>query len=236
MRVWCYPLDGVRCPRRTQPPVVTLETRLAYTERGQRPRCPSPAGARTLCRCPSRSPRAAFAPHEQHRRRRRPDSRSPKGGARRAHPRVPAPRGAPHARGAHVARILVPPDALDEPRAPAGRGQAARVPRAGAGHPPGDRGRHAEGRRRLRARRQRLRGAAPRVDRQALHQAKRATWPARTMRSLFHFGWLHFREVVHARSERMRFGPEEERRRTVIVHVPSAHNFVGSRAASVPSR
>ncbi len=69
-----------------------------------------------------------------------------------------------------------------------------------------------------------------------LHQAKRPTCPARTMRSLFHFGWVHFREVVHARSERMRFGPEEDRRRTVIVHVPSAHKFVGSHPAPVPSR
>jgi hypothetical protein len=56
------------------------------------------------------------------------------------------------------------------------------------------------------------------------------------MRSLFHFGWVHFREVVRARSERMRFGPEEDRRRTVIVHVPSAHKFVGSHPAPVPSR
>lgn len=69
-----------------------------------------------------------------------------------------------------------------------------------------------------------------------LHHAKRATWPARTMRSLFHFGWLHFRDVVHARSERMRFGPEEDRRRTVIVHVPSAHALVGSRPRAVPAR
>ncbi|GAB4215621.1 MAG: hypothetical protein OHK0013_41350 [Sandaracinaceae bacterium] len=70
----------------------------------------------------------------------------------------------------------------------------------------------------------------------ALYHAGRGQLPARQMRSLFHFGWLHFREVVHARSERMRFGPEEDRRRTVVVHVPSAHDFVGSRPAAVPPR
>ena len=70
----------------------------------------------------------------------------------------------------------------------------------------------------------------------ALYRAGRSLLPARTMRSLFHFGWLHFREVVRARSERIRFGPEEDRRRTVIVHVPSAHAFVGSRPRAVPAR
>ena len=70
----------------------------------------------------------------------------------------------------------------------------------------------------------------------ALFHAGRGRHPSRQMRSLFHFGWVHFREVVRARSERMRFGPEEDRRRTVIVHVPSAHKFVGSHPAPVPSR
>lgn len=70
----------------------------------------------------------------------------------------------------------------------------------------------------------------------ALFHAGRGQLPSRQMRSLFHFGWLHFRDVVRARSERMRFGPEEDRRRTVIVHVPSAHAFVGSHPRAVPSR
>ena len=69
-----------------------------------------------------------------------------------------------------------------------------------------------------------------------LHRTQRGSWPARTMRSLFHFGWMHFREVVNARSARMQFGPEEDRRRTVIIHVPSANDFVGSRPAPVPAR
>lgn len=69
-----------------------------------------------------------------------------------------------------------------------------------------------------------------------LKAARRPTWPARELRSLFHFGWLHFREAVRARSERMRFGPEEERRRTVIVHVPSANRILGGREVAVPSR
>jgi hypothetical protein len=69
-----------------------------------------------------------------------------------------------------------------------------------------------------------------------LHRAQRGSWAARTMRSLFHFGWRHFREVVNARSARMQFGPEEDRRRTVIIHVPSANDFVGGRTAPVPAR
>ncbi|MBC7174051.1 MAG: hypothetical protein H5U40_16535 [Polyangiaceae bacterium] len=69
-----------------------------------------------------------------------------------------------------------------------------------------------------------------------LFRAQRTSWAPREMRRLFHFGWLHFREVVRARSERMRFGREEDRRRTVVVHVPSAYEFVGSRPKAVPSR
>jgi hypothetical protein len=60
-----------------------------------------------------------------------------------------------------------------------------------------------------------------------LYRAHRTSWSAREMRRLFDFGWLHFRDVVRARSERMRFGPEEDRRRTVILHGPSAWKFVG---------
>jgi hypothetical protein len=37
----------------------------------------------------------------------------------------------------------------------------------------------------------------------ALFHAGRGRHPSRQMRSLFHFGWVHFREVVRARSERM---------------------------------
>ncbi len=70
----------------------------------------------------------------------------------------------------------------------------------------------------------------------ALFKAKRSNLAARDMRRLFHFGWLHFREVVQARSERMVFGPEEDRRRTVILNLAKAYEFVGSRPPAVPSR
>lgn len=70
----------------------------------------------------------------------------------------------------------------------------------------------------------------------ALYQAGLGKLLAREMRSLCHFGGLHFREVVIARSERVRFGPEDDRRRTVIVHLPSAYEFVGRPWPGVPSR
>lgn len=76
-----------------------------------------------------------------------------------------------------------------------------------------------------------LESAAP-----AMFRAKRSLLAARDMRRLFHFGWLHFREVVQARSERMMFGPEEDRRRTVVLNVAKAYEFVGSRPPAVPSR
>jgi len=70
----------------------------------------------------------------------------------------------------------------------------------------------------------------------ALFNAGRGSLPVRQMRSLLHFGWLHFRDVVRARSERVRFGPEEGRRRTVIIHIPSARTLVGNQPTPVPSR
>lgn len=70
----------------------------------------------------------------------------------------------------------------------------------------------------------------------ALFKAGRGRLTQAEARSLFHFGWLHFRNVVVARSERARFGPEEDRRRVVVLHVPSAYEFVGARPKPVPSR
>jgi hypothetical protein len=70
----------------------------------------------------------------------------------------------------------------------------------------------------------------------ALFKAGRGRLTQAEARSLFHFGWLHFRNVVVARSERARFGPEEDRRRVVVLHVPSAYEFVGARLKPVPSR
>jgi hypothetical protein len=71
---------------------------------------------------------------------------------------------------------------------------------------------------------------------QPLFRAHDTSWNAREMRRLFRFGWLHFRAVVVARSDRARFGPEEDRRRVVVLHVPSAYEFVGRRPNAVPAR
>ena len=70
----------------------------------------------------------------------------------------------------------------------------------------------------------------------ALFKAGRARFTQAEARSLFHFGWRHFRDVVVARSDRARFGPEEDRRRVVVLHVPSANEFVGRRSKAVPTR
>lgn len=68
----------------------------------------------------------------------------------------------------------------------------------------------------------------------AMFHARRSSFAAREMRRLFHFGWLHFRQVVVARSERVTFGPEEDRRRAVILDVAKANEFVGNRRPAVP--
>lgn len=70
----------------------------------------------------------------------------------------------------------------------------------------------------------------------AMFRGQRSKLTAREMRRLLHFGWLRFRDVVPARSQRMMFGPEEDRRRTVVLDVEKAHAFVGSRAPVVPAR
>jgi hypothetical protein len=70
----------------------------------------------------------------------------------------------------------------------------------------------------------------------ALYRAERSVLTARDMRGLFSFGWQHFREVVPARSERAMFGPPEDRRRTVILNVAKAIEFVGGRSFAVPLR
>lgn len=60
----------------------------------------------------------------------------------------------------------------------------------------------------------------------AMFRAKRSSLTARHMGRLFHFGWLQVPEVVVARSARTVFGAEQRRRRAVILHLPSAQQFV----------
>lgn len=76
-----------------------------------------------------------------------------------------------------------------------------------------------------------LESAAP-----AMFRAERCRLTVREMRRLFHFGWLHFRDVVRARCERVMFVPNEDRRRTVLLDIEEAHAFVGTRAPAVPVR
>jgi hypothetical protein len=70
----------------------------------------------------------------------------------------------------------------------------------------------------------------------ALVQAKRITLPLADLRSLINLGWQQFRGVLLARTERVFFNREGDRRRAVILHVPSAYKFVGAIPKPVPSR
>lgn len=71
---------------------------------------------------------------------------------------------------------------------------------------------------------------------QPLFRAQGMSWNARELRRLLRFGWLHFRDVVLESSGRARFGPENDRRRVVVLHLPSANEFVGGVPKAVPSR
>lgn len=69
-----------------------------------------------------------------------------------------------------------------------------------------------------------------------MFRAERSKLTVREMRRLFHFGWLHFRDVVKDRCERVMFVPGEDRRRTVVLDLEQAHAFIGTRARGVPVR
>lgn len=69
-----------------------------------------------------------------------------------------------------------------------------------------------------------------------MFRAERSKLTVREMRRLFHFGWLHFRDVVKDRCERVMFVPGEDRRRTVVLDLEHAHAFIGTRARGVPVR
>jgi hypothetical protein len=70
----------------------------------------------------------------------------------------------------------------------------------------------------------------------ALYQAERGRLLRRELRALLELGWRHERDVVVSRSERVRFDRDGDRRRCVILHVPSARKFVGGRSKAVPAR
>lgn len=70
----------------------------------------------------------------------------------------------------------------------------------------------------------------------ALLRAQRVALHSAELRSLVTFGWRYFRNVVVARSDRTRFDADDDRRRVVVLHVPSAYEFVGARKKAVPFR
>jgi hypothetical protein len=70
----------------------------------------------------------------------------------------------------------------------------------------------------------------------ALYRAERGRLLRRELRALLELGWRHERDVVVARSERVRFDHEGDRRRCAVLHLPSARKFVGGRSKPVPAR
>ena len=63
----------------------------------------------------------------------------------------------------------------------------------------------------------------------ALFRAQRMALSSAELRSLVNFGWQHYRDVLVSRSARARFGADDDRRRVVVLHEPSAREFVGAR-------
>lgn len=70
----------------------------------------------------------------------------------------------------------------------------------------------------------------------ALFRARRSSWGTRDLQRFFKFGVRHFPEVIVARSDRVIFGPDEDRRRAVVLDIEKAWEFVGGRPRSVPVR
>lgn len=69
-----------------------------------------------------------------------------------------------------------------------------------------------------------------------LYRAQRSPHAVDELRRYFKFGLRHFPEVVVARTDRVTFGPKEDRRRAVVLDVEKAWEFVGGRPRSVPVR
>lgn len=68
----------------------------------------------------------------------------------------------------------------------------------------------------------------------ALLGAQRSALPIGQLRRLCRFGWQQVRDVVVESSLRVTFGPNEDRRRAVILDVAKANEFVGNRRRIVP--
>lgn len=70
----------------------------------------------------------------------------------------------------------------------------------------------------------------------AMTRTQRLRRTARDLRRLFRFGAEHFPKVVVARSARVMFGPDDDRRRAVVLDLAHASEFVGCRPLVVPPR
>lgn len=70
----------------------------------------------------------------------------------------------------------------------------------------------------------------------ALYRVKRLELSSAELRGLLTFGGRHFRDVLVARSGRARFGDDDDRRRVVVLHEPTAREFIGARKKAVPFR
>jgi hypothetical protein len=70
----------------------------------------------------------------------------------------------------------------------------------------------------------------------ALYRVKRLELSSAELRGLVTFGWRHFRDVLVSRSGRARFGADDDRRRVIVLHEPTAREFVGARNKAVPFR
>lgn len=70
----------------------------------------------------------------------------------------------------------------------------------------------------------------------ALFRAQRCSHTADRLRGLFKFGARYFGDVVLARSKRVMFGSEGDRKRAVVLDIDRAWEFVGGRPLRVPIR
>lgn len=70
----------------------------------------------------------------------------------------------------------------------------------------------------------------------ALYRAGRGRLLRREVQSLLVLAAQQFPELVPERAARVRFNREGDRRRVVILHLPSAQKFIGERPRAVPTR
>lgn len=70
----------------------------------------------------------------------------------------------------------------------------------------------------------------------ALYRAQRGRLLRREVQSLLVLAAQQLPEIVPERMARVRFNREGDRRRVVVLHLPSAQKFVGERPKAVPAR